>query len=290
MSETGHPEAIDEPARLTRHSPVGALPKASPLRRNQGGYFGERIEVNSVLDDCAACAVASDWHREQLTVRSGLDLLALHRPSNVSDPLRVYISAGIHGDEPAGPLAIKNLISTDVFPAMFEVWVCPCLNPTGFQQNCRENCEGKDLNRQYLQPAAREIIAHVSWLQQQPSFDLCLCLHEDWESLGFYLYELNPDNRPSMAQRVIDDVSHVCPIDYSDVIDGRPASGGVISPAFAPNLRPDWPEAFFLLMHKTRLCYTLEAPSDYPLMVRVAALEAAVKSALLALQEQQMNS
>jgi len=33
-------------------------------------------------------------------------------------------------------------------------------------------------------------------------------------------------------------------------------------------------------MHKTRLSYTLEAPSDFPLAVRVGALMAGVKTAL----------
>ena len=45
-------------------------------------------------------------------------------------------------------------------------------------------------------------------------------------------------------------------------------------------MRPDWPEAFFLLTYKTPLSYTLEAPSDFPLPVRVAALVAGANAAL----------
>jgi hypothetical protein len=47
-----------------------------------------------------------------------------------------------------------------------------------------------------------------------------------------------------------------------------------------PRDRPQWPESFFLLTHKTRLSYTLEAPSDFPLESRVAALTAGVEQAL----------
>ena len=37
-----------------------------------------------------------------------------------------------------------------------------------------------------------------------PRLILCICLHEDWEARGFYLYELNPDNLPAVSEDVID--------------------------------------------------------------------------------------
>ena len=105
-------------------------------------------------------------------------------------------------------------------------------------------------------------------------------MHEDWESSGFYVYELNPDGRPSLAERIVERVARVCPIDQSDLIEGRPARNGIIRPSLDPRSRPDWPEAFFLITHKSRLSYTLEAPSDFPLRTRVAALTAGVRAAL----------
>jgi hypothetical protein len=146
--------------------------------------------------------------------------------------------------------------------------------------NRRENAEGLDLNRQYRTAGPVETRAHTLWLSKQTGFDLCLCLHEDWECQGFYLYELNPDRRPSLARSMVDRVADVCPIDVSPVIEGREAEGGVICPQVDPASRPEWPEAFFLLAHKTRLSYTLEAPSDFPIPVRVAALTTAVNAAL----------
>ena len=47
-----------------------------------------------------------------------------------------------------------------------------------------------------------------------------------------------------------------------------------------PQERPLWPEALYLISHKSRQGYTLEAPSDFPLPARVAALVAAVNAAL----------
>jgi hypothetical protein len=64
------------------------------------------------------------------------------------------------------------------------------------------------------------------------------------------------------------------------MIEGRPAKNGIIRPDIDPRQRPEWPEAFYLLTHKTRLSYTLEAPSDFPLSTRVEALVVAVRAAL----------
>lgn len=256
------------------------------LGRNDGAYHGETINIAQVLADCVACVKKPGWEVESILAHRGFDLLAIHKVAKHPPARRVYLSAGIHGDEPAGPLAVKALLLGNLFPPQFEVWICPCLNPTGFTQNRRENLHGTDLNRQYLQPQAQEIIAHIAWLQRQPRFDLCICLHEDWESDGFYLYELNPDGLPTMAEPIINAASRVCPIDSSAVIEGRPAQRGVIRPSLDPGTRSQWPEAFFLLMHKTRLSYTLEAPSDFPLKVRVNALVEAVKQALKCLESE----
>jgi len=255
---------------------------AARLRRNINGYFGENIEIQEVLEQSLAAARQFGWAVDYLNAAPKPDLLAFRRltPERRPDNARVYISAGIHGDEPAGPQALCQMLQQNLWPDSCDLWLCPCLNPTGFANHTRENAEGTDLNRQYLQPKAEETVAHISWLKQQPSFDLCLCLHEDWESDGFYLYELNPDNRPSLAQTIIDRVSLVCPIDLSEIIEGRPAQNGIIHPSVDARSRPQWPEAFFLLNHKTRLTYTLEAPSDFLLATRVDALVSAVGAAL----------
>ena len=134
-----------------------------------------------------------------LVNKGEFNLLALHRPSSPATrhPSRIYLSTGIHGDEPAGPLAALRLLQENQWPENAELWFCPCLNPMGFVLNRRENADGKDLNRDYRHLETTEVRAHIAWLERQPQFDLCLCLHEDWESHGFYVYELNPDeNRP----------------------------------------------------------------------------------------------
>jgi Succinylglutamate desuccinylase / Aspartoacylase family len=255
-----------------------------PLNRNHGGYFGETIRIEGVLEADLAAARAHGWTSEQLIAAADLTLLAFKRSARRAPGARpaprIYLSTGIHGDEPAGPLAVCQLLQRDAWPEGLDLWVCPCLNPTGFAGNRRENSQGIDLNRQYLHLQAAETRAHVAWLRAQATFDLTLCLHEDWEARGFYLYELNLDGRPSLAEAIIRRVADVCPIDPSTEIEGRPAENGIIRPSADPRSRPQWPEAFYLITHKTRLSYTLEAPSDFPLATRVAALVTAVRAAL----------
>ena len=249
------------------------------LGKNLGGYFGETLEVHAVLRDLKAAAQAHGWSSELFYKIGDLEVFALRRKAALS-ARRVYISTGIHGDEPAGPLAALQMLQANDWPAQFEYWLCPCLNPTGFFLNSRENEDRKDLNRDYRNTDSGEVAAHIRWLERQPHFDAAFCLHEDWESHGFYLYELNPDQLPSLAAKMVGAVTPVCPIDMSPMIEGREALGGIINPSLDPSDRPLWPEAFWLLQNKTRLVYTLEAPSDFPLDGRVKALVAAMKAAL----------
>ncbi len=255
------------------------------LGKNVNGYFGETIDIASVLADCAAAARRHGWiieeiHRAPRLILGFVRRREQHARGGTHHVARIYISTGIHGDEPAGPLAVRQLLQENRWPANAELWICPCLNSAGFVSNRRENPEGLDLNREYLNTKAEEIRSHIEWLKRQPWFDISLCLHEDWESHGFYVYELNPEHQPSLAEAIVARVADVCPIDLSETIEGRPARDGIIRPDLDPQSRPQWPEAFFLITHKTKRSYTLEAPSDFPLSARVAALVAGVHAAV----------
>ena len=254
------------------------------LGKNHNGYHGETIDIRATLCNVETAAQLHGWTSEIFYDIGEFKLLALHREasSSISRPAsRIYISAGIHGDEPAGPLAALRLLQENQWPEGTEIYLFPCLNPIGFTLNRRENANGIDLNRDYRNPNSAEVHAHVAWLERQPKFDFYLCLHEDWESHGFYLYEQNPDNKLSLAEKIIEAVKKVCPIDLSENIEGRLAKNGIVRPNILPHERPDWPEAFYLITQKARLGYTLEAPSDFPLQTRVNALIAGVNAALI---------
>jgi protein MpaA len=258
-------------------------PKPSPaytrLQLNRGGYFGERIDIAGVLPRIEAIAIRQGWTPDPIDCPNGTRIAAF-RKGNPQARANVYVSAGIHGDEPAGPIAVERLLEQAEWPTRFNYWLVPCLNPFGFERNTREGLGGVDLNRDYRQPRTPITSGHIEWLARQPRFDLALLLHEDWEANGFYLYELNPDSQASLADAIIEAVRKVCPIEHAEEVDGRPAASGMIRFVGSVPERDEWPEALHLIYHKTRHNYTLEGPSDYPLALRVNALVTAVNAAL----------
>ena len=233
--------------------------------------FTERIERT---------ARAQGFRIEPFGEVAGTPLLALTKRTPGQRP-RIYLSAGIHGDEPAPPLALLHLLERGVFDTRAVWFLCPLLNPAGFNRRTRENADGLDLNRDYKTLRSLEIQAHARWLQRQPNFDLTLHVHEDWEAHGFYLYELCSPGGRSIARAMIDAVGATFPIEPGSIIDGfAVAEPGIIRPVAEPQLRDPWPESIYLRAHHTRLGYTIETPSSLPLEKRITALSIAIETAL----------
>ena len=135
------------------------------LGKNLGGYLGETIDLRAVLGDLETAALQQGWSSESFLIHGGYKWLALHRAGRAgATPKRIYLSAGIHGDEPAGPLAALQLVRENRWPENAELFLAPCLNPAAFGLNKRENADGIDLNRDYLNSKSAEIRAHVAWL------------------------------------------------------------------------------------------------------------------------------
>ncbi|MBA4136454.1 MAG: succinylglutamate desuccinylase [Opitutus sp.] len=229
-----------------------------------------------------AAARASGFAPEQFGAIEGHALMAYTK--GAATARAVYVSSGMHGDEPAPPWALLRLVEEGFFDARANWFVCPLLNPTGLAAGTRENFERIDLNRDYLHPTTAEVRAHVAWLERQPRFDANFCLHEDYDALGFYLYELNPDHRPTLADATLAAAALHCPIEMSAIIDGREsAAPGIIRPVSDPLLREQWPEAIYLRHHHTNFSYTFETPTALPLDQRVATQHAALRAAIDAL-------
>ena len=121
--------------------------------------------------------------------------------ARVSEGPTILLSTGIHGDEPAGPLAALAFLESGP-PSDFNWLITPLLNPTGIALGTRENAAGLDLNRDYGQAQSPEIQAHLAWLAQQRCPDLFISLHEDYDATGFYLYEIQLAGRASIHQQI----------------------------------------------------------------------------------------
>ena len=237
------------------------------------------LDVPALAARFAAAGRAAGFRVETYGECDGLPLLALTRRTPGPRP-RIYLSAGIHGDEPAPPLTLLALLESGAFDHRAHWFICPLLNPGGLARGTRENPGGLDLNRDYKAPRSPEIAAHVRWLQRQPNFAVTLSVHEDWESKGYYLYELNPAGRPSLAEPILQAVAPACPIDHSPLIDGREARAGILRPVSDPLKRELWPESIYLRAHHATLTYTLESPSAFPLDQRIAAHRRALETAI----------
>lgn len=225
-------------------------------------------------------AAQHGFREELMGYRDDFPLFAFTRRSSGPHP-RIYISSGVHGDEPAPPEALLSLLEQNCFDDRANWFLVPILNPSGFLKAQRENAEGIDLNRDYLAPASAEVVAHHRWLKKQPRFDLTLCLHEDWEAQGFYLYELSRNIRREFARSIRAAAGQHVPIEQGNEIDGRPIDEeAIIRPEDDPALRETWPEAIYLFKHHTHLSYTLETPSGLEMPARIAAQCSAMNRAI----------
>jgi hypothetical protein len=222
-------------------------------------------------------AVAAGFSPTPLAQLPAGPLVAWERP--VSGP-RVYLSAGIHGDEPAGPLALLELLREGFFDSSIHWLLCPALNPSGLAAVTRENACGMDLNRDYWLQETTEVAAHTRWLKAQSAPDLFISLHEDWEAEGFYFYEINlgPENL-DRTQSILTAVSPWFMPEPGPMIDGHEISGpGWIYHTAEPDLPEGWPEAIYLAKNGCPISFTFETPSHAPLQHRIAAHMAAVKA------------
>ena len=92
------------------------------LGKNHGGYHGETIDIRAVLREVEIATQKFGWHSEIFHEQDGFKWLALHHPSSLnSQPsTRIYISTGIHGDEPEGLRALVQL--AHLFEARPALW------------------------------------------------------------------------------------------------------------------------------------------------------------------------
>ncbi len=111
----------------------------------------------------------------------GLQVGDVYRPA-------VAIVAGVHGDEPAGPWALLELMEARALDDRFQYRIWPCTNPTGFEARTRESADGIDINRTFGDGGSPEARAVLEAIRGQ-NFALSLDLHEDRDAEGFYCYE-----------------------------------------------------------------------------------------------------
>lgn len=196
-------------------------------------------------------------------------------------PAQALLNGGTHGDEPAGPEAVLSFLQDGIEKWLdrFSFEIVPCLNPHGYAHDTRENEAGIDLNWGYEDASLPEI-ALMRRLVDGRRFAFVFDFHEDWESHGFYIYDVRRDG-PPVGPRIIERVGAVCPINLDDEIEGDPANGGVISPdpeKVAKARGAGLPIALF--RDHTDHFLTSESPTGLDMETRVRAQRAALEVVL----------
>ena len=236
------------------------------------------------LEEWQAEAEARGFRVEVYGEVAGLPLLAAVKEGAADVPC-VYLSSGIHGDEPAGPQALLRLLREDFFDESRTWLICPVLNPMGLIAGTRENVSGLDLNRDYHFCKSDEVCAHVRWFKKQRQEgrvpQLFLSLHEDWESSGFYFYEIDLLKRVSFYDKILEAARPWFEPEPSRVIDGHAVTKrGWIYHSKHPDLPEGWPEAIYLAKQGCGLSLTFETPSQADLESRIDCQQALVRAAL----------
>jgi predicted deacylase len=191
----------------------------------------------------------------------------------------IYISAGIHGDEPAATEALiawaeKNACTLSRLPCI----LFPCLNPWGLLNNRRTNEAGLDLNRLFHRDDLPVIRAMKS-LAEPHYFDIALMLHEDYDAQGYYIYETEI-TRPFLAERLLGAAKRFIPPDTRKKIDGRKQTKpGIVRRRIKMKvfLEMGFPEAIYLHSQRAARTFTVETPSEFSLDRRIAAHVAAIE-------------
>jgi predicted deacylase len=215
-------------------------------------------------------------------------------------PHTVSLSAGIHGDEPAAPWALYDLVRSRLLDTRFSYRIWPCLNPEGFAAGTRASGAGIDLNRTFARggtsPEARALIA----ANRDRRFVLHVDLHEDPVARGAYVYEPLPDGAPprfaAPLVRAFDDAG--LPVqDLSDpAFDlGSPPEaravqtierGSVVMGARAESayFTGGWPVSIYFALRAAAAVVTVESPGTRPWDERIAVHRVAVTAAISRLE------
>lgn len=198
----------------------------------------------------------------------GYPIFVIRSVGRDPDKPSVYLSAGIHGDEPAPVEALIRWASEEL-PGLGD-WnwqIFPCLNPWGLERNNRLDAEGRDLNRCYNSRKVPQIAAQIAVMRGH-AHDVAVCLHEDYDARGFYLYEI-ASARPHWGESLCGGIQNMMPPDSRRTIDGHVAKKGVIRRRITPTLMRGHPEAFVLHFRHSLRTFTLETPSEESLGRRV---------------------
>ena len=186
----------------------------------------------------------------------------------------VFLSAGMHGDEPAGVHAIIRFLNTDLhrYTDRFNFVALPCLNPSGFDTGIHNTASGLNLNDHFGKQSGDAVVRIIEAKLKSlaPSILLAFDLHEDnsGDQRGCYVYEKISKSTDRIAHRVLEILAptDICkqPVIYGETnvngvieenLDGSQAASGSL----------DW----YLKANGAHHVMVVETPSVWPIEKRI---------------------
>jgi len=211
-------------------------------------------------------------------------------PGPTARRMRVALFALVHGDEPAGALALRlfleRLVARPELAAGFDLFFYPVCNPTGYEDGTRHNRSDRDLNREFWRDSAEPEVRILEAELSQERFDGLVAVHADDTSDGVYGYAPGRRLNERLLTPALRASEAVLPLNRSWVIDGFPAAEGVVAECFDGVLSPPpWqePRPFEVI---------LETPARAPMTRQGEAACCALEALLFecrAFTEQGMN-
>jgi hypothetical protein len=199
------------------------------------------------------------------------------RGPNSSDPIRIAVFAGIHGDEPAGTLAAVKFISEMVrqpdLAENFLLQIYPVCNPTGFEDNTRHSRHGKDLNREFWKSSIEPEIGILEHELRSQRFSGIIQLHADDTSDGIYGFVRGHTLTENLLRPALFEAGKIIPRNVNATIDGFAARDGIIYQSYEGILAaPLQAEPPFEIIFET--------PHHAPMDLQVDALVVAIRTIL----------
>ncbi|MCF8051361.1 MAG: DUF2817 domain-containing protein [Desulfobacterales bacterium] len=218
---------------------------------------------------------------------------------------RIILSAGIHGEEPAGVYALLEFMDRGIADYLnhFSFLVLPCLNPHGFTRGVRFASSVADLNRSFANGAgAPEVAAVKELLRRFPGpYRLAVDLHETDTHMprgekpsvgdipaGFYMYETTSTGKPDLGPEILREIrSSGHAVSRRQSVYGAECRKGLISSI--PPENPDYPalpefngtlDWYLLKNGHTDHFIATETPTAWPLKRRIAVQKKALIHAL----------
>ena len=194
------------------------------------------------------------------------------------DALKVGVFGGIHGDEPSGTVACEELAAwaegMPVELAGFELHLYPACNPTGLAACTRHSHAGLDLNREFWCGSCEPEVIRLEAELRAERYDVIIALHEDDTSDGMYGFVSGALLSEHLLEPALAAASRLLPRNEAPVIDGFPASCGIIREGY-PGILSAPPE-----QRPRALEIVFETPGHAPLDLRVEAAVVAVQTIL----------